>query len=184
MFSFKCICVCAGVHTCAFIYRHIHVCVCMCMHGCVCACMCIRVHAYIEACVFMCICACMCVHVCKRPHNSPTSSLTSPPALCTNKLYLPECPRPAPPNLGPSTQTLTHLGSTSTLEHTGPSDRGDQRRRRQGDAKPVTGRWVVYLHGTHLSLFYPPPEPAKEFSIYPARTERPDWRRVRTSTEA
>ena len=35
-----------------------------------------------------------------------------------------------------------------------------------------------------LGLFYPPPEPAEEFSIYPAHTERPDWQPARTSTEA
>lgn len=45
MFSFKCIC----VHTCAFIYRHIHVCV----HAWVC----------VHACAFICMHRCMCVHV-------------------------------------------------------------------------------------------------------------------------
>lgn len=84
------------------------------------------VHSYacIDACVFVCICACLYVCVCKRPHNSPISSLTSPPLLCTHKRYLPKCLHPAPPNLGPSTQTLP------TWDQLPP--RGSQTRQTQG----------------------------------------------------
>lgn len=128
--------VCIRVHSCTGIYT---VCVCARMGVCV------HVPSYV--CIYRCTCVhvymCVCVCVCKRPHNSPTSSLTSPPPPCTHKLYLPKCPRPAPPNLGPSTQTLTHLGSPSTSEHTDRQTEGTRGGAGRGECK--ANHWKMGL---------------------------------------
>ena len=132
-------------------------------------------------CVYVHVCVCMCVKGHTIPqlllwHLHPFSAHTNFTSQSAHAQLLPD----SDPPLRPS-PTWDQLPPWNTQTRQTEGTRGGAGR---GNTKLITGKWVCLFAWHAFVSVLSTPRASRRVSIYPARTERPDWRRVRTSTEA